>query len=158
MIILGIDPGLAAVGWAVLKKEGPELIDYDCIRTEKGKDFSQRLDLIFDKVRGVAARTKPQAAAVEELFFAKNMKTAIKVAQVMGVIKLACRRSGLSVFEYTPLNIKMTIAGYGRADKKQVGRMVSKLLHLKKEIKPHHAADAAAVALTHLFTNHRLKA
>ena len=159
MIVLGIDPGLAAVGWAVVKKEKKiKLIDCGCIKTETKDSFDKRLCFIFDEIKKIAAKAKPQAAAIEEIFFAKNTKTAIKVAQAMGVIKLACRESKVPVFEYTPLNIKITITGYGRADKNQVKSMVLRTLNLKKKIKWSHTFDAMAVSLTHLFTNLQLKA
>jgi len=158
MIVLGIDPGLAATGWAVVKKEEkPKLIDCGCIKTKKEEAFSERLCFIFHEVKKIASKAKPQAAAIEEIFFAKNTKTAIKVAQAMGVIKLACRESKIPVFEYTPLNIKTTITGYGRADKDQVKSMILKTLNLKKKIKWNHTFDAIAVSLTHLFTNPQLK-
>ncbi len=158
MIILGIDPGLASTGWAILKKgKEPRLLGYGCIKTGKEENFSERLCFIFHEVKKLILKAKPQAMAIEEIFFAKNIKTAIKIAQVMGVIKVACKESGMPVFEYTPLNVKMTITGYGRADKNQVEIMVSKILNLKKKVKPSHAADAVAVSLTHLFTNSQLK-
>ena len=157
MIVLGIDPGLASTGWALVKKnEKPELIDYGCITTDKKENFAERLCEIFHEVKKLALKTKPQVMAIEDLFFAKNAKTAIDVAQAMGVIKVACRESKIPVFEYTPLNIKTTITGYGRADKKQMEEMVLKILDLKKKIRPHHAVDAIAVSLTHLFTNQGL--
>ena len=158
MIVLGIDPGLAATGWAVVKKEkNPELISYDCIKTETKDSFDERLCFIFHEIKKIIIKTKPQAAAIEEIFFAKNTKTAIKVAQAVGAIKIACRECKIPVFEYTPLNIKISIAGYGRAEKQEVEIMISKILNLKKKIRPHHAVDAIAVSLTHLFTNPQLK-
>jgi crossover junction endodeoxyribonuclease RuvC len=158
MFILGIDPGLAATGWAVLEKANPPvLVDYGCIKTNKEDNFAERLLQIADFLKEIIDQYQPAAMAIEELFFAKNVKTAIKVAQVAGVIKLTGRRLGLTIFEYTPLNIKITITGYGRADKKQLEIMVGKLLRLKKTIHPNHAADAVAVGLTHCFTNRKLK-
>jgi len=158
MIILGIDPGLASTGWAIVKKESSNnLVDCGCFRTAAGLDFSTRLGHLFQAVEDLIKRFSPEVMAVEELFFAQNVKTAIKVAQAQGVIKLAGARLGLKVAEYAPLNIKMAITGYGRGDKKQIEFMVKKLLNLDREIKPSHAADAAAVALTHIFTNQNLK-
>lgn len=154
MIILGIDPGLAATGWAALKKEKkPKLIDYGCIKTEKKDGFDKRLDFIFKEVKKITLQIKPQAVAIEGIFFAQNSKTAIKVAQAMGVIKLACQKSKVPIYEYAPLHIKTTVAGYGRAQKKEMESMIIKKLKLKKRIKPSHAVDAIAVSLTHLFSN-----
>lgn len=158
MTILGIDPGLASIGWAVLEKSSEtKLLDYGCIKTSKDEDFSQRLELIFSQIKTLARKYDLRVLAVEELYFAKNVKTAIKVAQCLGVIKLAGRELGLTVVEYTPLNVKMTITGYGRAEKKQIEYMINQTLKLKKKITPHHAADAVAVALTHVFTSGKLK-
>jgi len=158
MIILGIDPGLADTGWAIIKKEKPlKLISYGCIKTKKEENFAKRLGLIHNKINELIKDYKPDQLAIEEIFFAKNAKTAIKIAQVTGVVKFTGQDCNLDVFEYTPLNVKMTITGYGRADKKQIQVMVSKLLNLKDKITPSHAADAVAVCLTHLNTNHKLK-
>jgi len=157
MIVLGIDPGLAATGWAALRKtKRAQLVDYGCIKTDKNDPFHQRLDDIHQQIKKLIAKQKPQALAIEEIFFAKNAKTALLVVQVMGVIKMTAHQAGLEVAGYTPLNIKSAITGYGRADKKQIEFMVVKTLGLKQNIKPDHAADAAAVALTHIFTNPQL--
>ena len=130
MNILGIDPGLASIGWAVLENEKGnfKLIEAGCFKTEKENDFSSRLEIIFEEIKKLADKYDLEVLAVEELYFAKNVKTAIKVAQCLGVIKLAGRKLGLSVMEYTPLNVKMTITGYGRAEKEQVEFMVKKTL------------------------------
>jgi len=158
MIVLGIDPGLAETGWSVLESQKTlTLIDYGCLKTKKETDFSERLVELADQVSLLVEKYKPDVLAIEELFFAKNVKTAIKVAECLGVIKYTVKKSGFPVYEYTPLNIKMTIAGYGRADKEQVELMVSRILKLKTKVKPDHAADAVAVALTHLYTNLKLK-
>jgi len=159
MVILGIDPGLASIGWAVLKFEKGvfKLIECGCIQTEKEVSFSSRLGIIFEEIKKLAVKFDLDVLAVEELFFAKNVKTAISVAQCLGVIKLAGNLLKLPVFEYTPLNVKMTITGYGRAEKHQVEMMVKQTLGLKNEIKPSHASDAVAVALTHCFTNQKMK-
>ncbi len=164
MIILGIDPGVANTGWAILRKKSPtaingeaELIDYGCLTTQKEKEFASRLGDIFKGIRKLIIKFRPQEMAIEGLFFAKNVKSAIKVSQAQGVIILAGQQSGLPVVEYTPLNVKITIAGYGRAQKKQIEIMVAKILGLEKKIRPNHAADAVAVGLTHCFTNEKLK-
>lgn len=158
MKVLGIDPGLASIGWAVLEfDKGFKLLKCGCFKTEKQSDFSSRLAKIFEEIKKMAEEFDLDVLAVEELYFAKNAKTAIMVAQCLGVIKLAGSKLGLTVAAYTPLNIKMTITGYGRADKKQVEFMVKQTLGIKDEIKPSHASDAVAVALTHCFTNSKLK-
>lgn len=158
MNVLGIDPGLASIGWAVLQSDkGFKLLEAGCFKTEKSENFSCRLDKIFEEIKKLSEKFDLDVLAVEELYFAKNVKTAIQVAQCLGVIKLAGRKLGLPVAEYTPLNVKMTITGYGRAEKEQVEFMVKKTLGIKGEIKPSHAADAVAVALTHCFTNSKLK-
>lgn len=159
MNVLGIDPGLASIGWAVLesKKGKFKLIDYGCFETEKESDFSARLEIIFEEVKKLAEKYCLDVLAVEELYFAKNVKTAIRVSECLGVIKLAGQKMNLPVWEYTPLNVKMTITGYGRAEKGQMEFMVKQTLGIKDKIKPSHAADAVAVALTHCFTNHKLK-
>lgn len=161
MIVLGIDPGLAATGWAILEVGGggskkARLVESGCLKTGREKDFSSRLVDLSARARELIKKFKPDCLAIEELYFAKNAKTAIKVAQCAGCLKLTARRAGLVVYEYTPLNIKMTVAGYGRAEKSQVQRMLTRHLDLKKNIVPDHAADAAAVGLTHLFTNRKL--
>ena len=158
MIILGIDPGLASIGWAVLQSDkGFKLLESGCFETEKGTDFSSRLEIIFEEIKKLSEKYDLNVLAVEGLYFAKNVKTAINVAQCLGVIKLAGKKLGLSVMEYTPLNVKMTITGYGRAEKDQVEFMVKQTLGIKGKIKPSHTADAVAVALTHCFTNNKLK-
>ena len=158
MRIIGIDPGLASTGWAIIKKSSqPTLIDYGCFKTKSGVDLSTRLQSIHKKTQKIIKKFSPKAMAIEGLFFAQNITSAIKVAQAQGVIKLAGKQAALGVFEYSPLNIKMAITGYGKADKTQVEFMVKQLLHLKTGIKPNHAADAVAVGLTHSFTNLKLK-
>jgi crossover junction endodeoxyribonuclease RuvC len=111
---------------------------------------------ISHEIRRLIELYQPEVLAVEEVFFAQNVKTAIRVAQCLGVIKMTARELKLEVAEFPPLNVKMTITGYGRADKKQLEFMLHKCLNLTARIKPHHAVDAAAVALTYLFTNKRL--
>ncbi len=155
---MGIDPGLASIGWAVLEHDKEfKLMEYGCIKTEKETDFSLRLAIIYDEIKKLAEKYSLEVLAVEGLYFAKNVKTAIGVSQCLGVIKLAGEKLGLKVFEYTPLNVKMTITGYGRAEKQQVEFMVKQTLKIKDKISPSHAADAVAVAMTHCFTNDKLK-
>lgn len=155
-MILGIDPGLANLGWAILDRrleiiDGREyqLVGCGCLKTKIVDTSAKRLGKIYDELRELIKKYKVKAIAVETLFFAKNAKSALKVAEVIGVIKICGERCGLEVFGYTPLQVKMALVGYGRADKDQVEIMVRNLLNLKETISPSHAADAAAVALTH---------
>jgi len=161
MKIIGIDPGLASTGWAVLKQSKTnsdeiKLIKAGCLKTKSGLKISRRLEIIHDEIIKVIEKHQPKEMAVEEIFFAKNVKTAIKVAQAVGVIKYSGIEAGLDVFGYTPLNIKTAITGYGRAKKQQVQFMVKKIVKTEKEIKPDHAVDAAAAGITHLFTNQKM--
>lgn len=151
MIILGIDPGIAIVGYGVIEYVGNsyKTIEYGCITTDPKYDFPQRLKIIYDEMIDIIDTYKPEDMAIEELFFNKNTKTALKVGHARGVIVLAAVNSGLSIYEYTPLQIKQGIVGYGRAEKQQIQEMVKMLLNLKKIPKPDDAADALAVALCH---------
>lgn len=151
MIILGIDPGTATTGWGLVEKEGPKytLIDFGCVKTPAKMPLHDRLDQIFDEISDLIKKYKPDHAAVEELFFAANSKTAIAVGQARGVILLAAKKNCVSVFEYTPLQVKMAICGYGRAEKMQVQKMVKTLLSLSDIPKPDDAADALAIAICH---------
>ena len=153
MIILGIDPGTAITGYGVVESNGGELkaVDYGCILTDKKLDMPERLDLLGEELKKMIKRYKPQAMAVEELFFFKNAKTIITVGQARGVIlfigKNIGKKTGLGIYEYTPLQVKQAVAGYGRADKKQVQNMVKAILNLELVPKPDDAADALAVAI-----------
>lgn len=151
MIILGIDPGLAIVGYGVIEYKGNRyrLLDYGVIRTDSNIFSPQRLKLIYDELSSIIDRFNPADLAVEELFFNKNVKTAIQVGQARGVEILAAINKGLEVYEYTPLQIKQSVVGYGRAEKRQVQEMVKILLNLKEIPKPDDAADALAVAICH---------
>jgi len=159
-MILGIDPGLANVGWAVIKKcEGEteaRLVDCGCFGTKSGGKEAERLCFIDEKMGDLIKKYKIKEMSLESLFFARNAKSAIKVSEAIGVIKVAGARRGIEVFDYTPLQIKMTLVGYGQAEKDQVAIMVKQFLGLEENIKPEHASDAAAAALTHLFTNQNL--
>ena len=154
VMILGIDPGLASTGWAVIDAgdDGNRLVSCGCIETEKSEDFAKRLGQIYNQIKRLCRQYKIRELVIESIFFAKNMKTAINVAQAMGAVKAAAQNSGVAVFEYTPLQIKMAITGYGRADKEQIIKMVGESLKEKEVISDNHAADAAATALTHIFT------
>lgn len=150
MIILGIDPGDTLIGYGVVEeKRGVlRLIDSGCIAiSSKNKTAPQKLVELEEKLGAIVGRHRPAHAGVEELFFFKNAKTAIRVAQARGVILATLQKNGVSVIECTPLQIKQAVTGYGRAEKKQVQRMLSLILNLEKPIKQDDAADAVAAAL-----------
>ncbi len=149
-IIMGIDPGLASAGWGVIEagSDGSRLLEYGCIKTPRGP-AAPRLEKIYGGISELAARFSPAEASVEELFFAKNTKSAMDVAQARGAIILALRHSGIRVEGYTPLEIKQALVGYGRASKQQVQYMVRQFLGVKEIPRPEHAADALAAALCH---------
>ena len=149
MFILGIDPGKAKLGWGVVEAGNNDLkcIDYGVIETSKELGDPERLKIIFNEMNSLIRRFKPDALAVETLYFFKNRKTAMGVAQSRGVVLLAGAKKKLSLYEFTPLQAKMAITGYGRAEKKQVQEMVKKLLYMKDIPKPDDAADALAMAI-----------
>jgi len=151
MIILGIDPGLAIVGWGVIEYKNARFrtIAYGSVQTPAGTRTEERLRRIFDGIGELIQRYKPDAVAVEELFFNTNITTGIRVAEARGVILLAAERAGVSIYEYTPLQVKQAVVGYGRAEKKQVITMVTMLLGLPKPPKPDDTADALAIAICH---------
>ncbi|MCD8391158.1 MAG: crossover junction endodeoxyribonuclease RuvC, partial [Firmicutes bacterium] len=151
MIIIGVDPGYAIVGIGVIEFNGNKFrtLEYNAILTEAGEKTTDRLKSIYDGMRYYLDRYKPDSIAIEELFFNSNQKTAIKVAQARGVILLAAVNAGVPVYEYTPLQVKQAVTGYGRADKNQVQTMVKMLLHLDKIPKPDDAADGLALAICH---------
>lgn len=151
MTILGIDPGIATVGFGVIKTGGgrQSLVRCGAVTTEAGQKLSKRLIQIFDDITELIKTFRPDAVAVEELFFNTNTTTGISVAQGRGVIILACEKNGVPAFEYTPLQIKQAITGYGRADKKQMMEMVRRLLDMKEAARPDDASDALAVAICH---------
>lgn len=151
MIILGIDPGTATTGYGVIEKKGQKhkIIECGCIQTPAKTPLHDRLDAIYDELLEIIEKHSPDHMAVEELFFATNAKTAIAVGQARGVVLLAGKKKSLSVFEYTPLEVKMALTGYGRADKRQIQEMVKVLLSLPEIPKPDDAADALAIAICH---------
>ena len=151
MVILGIDPGYGIVGWGVIEKKGFAFrpIAYGAIKTPPKTDMTLRLGQIYDDLCAIIEKYKPDQMAVEELFFNTNITTGIMVAQARGVILLAAQRHGLAVGEYTPLQVKQAVVGYGRAEKKQVIAMVTSLLRLPEPPKPDDTADALAIALCH---------
>ena len=149
MIILGIDPGYAIVGYGVLDTCGMKTKAYGVIRTEAGNPIEDRLSEIYDNMTELLSTFRPDHVAIEKLYFNTNEKTAINVSQARGVILLACVKCGVKVYEYTPLQVKMSVVGYGRAEKQQIMDMTKRLLGLKKIPRPDDAADALAIALCH---------
>ncbi len=151
MRILGIDPGYGITGFGVIEAErgNSQLIKCGAITTPPGADFSARLEMIYEDMRTLLDTVKPDAVAIEELFFGQNVTTGIGVAQSRGVILLAIRQAGLPVFSYKPMQVKQAVVGYGNATKHQVQDMTKRLLHLEKMPKPDDAADAIAIALCH---------
>jgi crossover junction endodeoxyribonuclease RuvC len=160
MVILGIDPGYAITGYGLLayRKNHFDCLDFGVIRTTTRETFSLRLLRIHRRLDELILRWKPDAMAVEELFFSRNTTTAIGTAQARGVAVLSGARAGLSVFEYTPMQVKLAVSGYGRADKQQVQSMVRVLLNLKEYPRPDDAADALAVAICHAHSGNRANA
>ena len=153
MIILGIDPGLATIGYGVIQVVGDNFkeIDYGVITTSSKSDMPKRLMKIEKEIRKLIRRYKPKVIACEDIFFCKNVKTAFLVGQARGVILLACAKEKVEVKSYTPLQIKLSVVGYGRATKNQVQKMVKNILKLRDIPKSDDAADALAVALTCAF-------
>lgn len=150
MKIIGIDPGTAIVGFGVIEKTGSKLqmLDGGVIRTSPDLNDSERLKIIYDELSEIIKVNKPEVMAVEKLFFAQNVTTAMSVSQARGVILLCGEQNDLPIFEYTPLQIKQAITGYGRADKNQIQEMVRVILRLKEIPKPDDCADALACAIT----------
>jgi len=155
MIILGVDPGFAITGYGIVEYAGNKfrVLDVGVISTEAGLALSGRLLAISEGLDDLIGRYKPDAMAVEELFFNTNVKTAIKVGHGRGVALLAAAKAGINVYEYTPLQVKQAVVGYGRAKKEQVQQMVKLLLHLEKIPKPDDAADALAIAICHAHSS-----
>ena len=154
MRVLGIDPGTATTGYGVVEEVGGDLtsLAFGVIRTPAGQPLPARLQSIYRAVRALATEWQPAAAAVEELFFSSNVRTAMSVGQARGVTLLALADAGLDVAEYTPLTVKQAVTGYGNADKMQMQEMVRLLLRLEKAPRPDDAADALAVAICHLHS------
>ena len=154
MVILGIDPGLAIVGYGVLEYEKSRfrVLDFGAIRTPAGMRTEDRLCKIHRGMNELIDRYRPSEMAVEELFFVKNITTGISVAEARGVILLAAREKGLTIGEYTPMQVKQAVVGYGMAEKKQVIAMVRSFLHLGEELKLDDTADALAIAICHAHT------
>ena len=151
MRILGIDPGYGITGFGLIEaaRGQSRLLQCGAITTPAGMDFSARLEIIYEDMRSLLEKVKPDTVAIEELFFGQNVTTGIGVAQSRGVILLAIRQAGLEVTSYKPMQVKQAVVGYGNATKHQVQDMTKRLLHLEKLPKPDDAADAIAIALCH---------
>lgn len=155
MRILGVDPGTGIMGFGVIDASPggkAVLVDGGVIRTPVHEDDAVRLQTIYEELTDIISESKCQAMSVEKLFFAQNVTTAMTVAQARGVVLLAGKQAGLEIAEYTPLQIKQALTGYGRADKKQMQEMVRVILGLKEIPKPDDCADALAAAITHAMT------
>ena len=155
MKILGIDPGFAIVGYGIIEYSGGKFrpLEYGAVTTEAGEDMFVRFKKIYDDLTEIIIKATPDAMAIEELFFNSNQKTAINVAQARGIILLAAMNCGVPIFEYTPLQVKQAVVGYGRAEKTQVQQMVKSLLKLEKVPKPDDTADALAIAICHAHSS-----
>jgi crossover junction endodeoxyribonuclease RuvC len=153
MIIIGIDPGTATTGYGIIKKNKKilECLGYGLIQTNSDLPMAERLKQLNNELNKLIRKYRPKVLVVENLYFFKNLKTAFPVSQAKGVILLTAAKKKIPVYEFTPLQVKMTITGYGRADKKQIQEMVKILLNLKKIPKPDDAADALAIAIC--YTN-----
>lgn len=151
--ILGIDPGVATVGFGLIEAIGGKcgLLEYGVISTSKNQTVEKRLLEIFQKTESLLNKTKPHLTGIEDIFFYKNQKTAIGVGQARGVILMACAKNKRKIFSITPLQVKLSLTGYGRADKKQIKKMVEIELKTKNGIKPDDATDALATAISTYF-------
>lgn len=151
MRILGIDPGYAILGWGVVDMIGNNFrwVAYDSLTTDKDMPMAERLNFLYDGLTEIIEKYKPEEAAIEELYFNNNAKTALLVGEARGIAVLACAKGNLRISEYTPLQIKQALVGYGRAEKKQVQQMVKTILNLEKVPKPDDTADALAAAICH---------
>ena len=148
--VLGIDPGYEKLGIAIVdRKDGKDaLVHSECFKTKKTLSFEKRLVAIGERIESVNKQFKPDILAIENLFVSNNQKTAMRVGEVRGVVIYVCEKDALSILEFTPLQVKIAVTGYGRSDKKQVEKMVSRLILIEKEIKEDDETDAIAVALT----------
>ena len=151
MIVLGIDPGYAIVGYGVveMKNNRYRTLEHGAVTTKAGTDFNRRLEIIYDGIAQVLAQYHPDAVSVEKLYFSNNKTTGIGVAEARGVILLAAQKARVPVFEYTPVQVKLAVTGYGKALKPQVMEMTRRLLNLKSVPQPDDAADALAIAICH---------
>jgi len=154
-LVLGIDPGTATTGFGLVRERDDgslELVEFGIISTPKEEAAHHRLVQLYDEMKKIIKRHKPDSVGVEKLFFQRNISTAIAVGQARGVVMLAIAQANLDVAEYTPNEVKQAVAGYGSADKKQVQEMVRVLLSMPSIPKPDDAADALAIAITHIHT------
>ena len=159
MRIIGIDPGYAIVGFGVVDYERRvfDVVDYGAVTTDAGTDFNTRLLEIYDDICVIFDRYRPDAMAIERLYFTSNQKTAIAVAEARGIVLLAARQRGIEIYEYTPLQVKSSVTGYGKAVKKQVQELTKNILKLPEIPKPDDTADALAIAVCHAHSyNSRL--
>ncbi len=154
MRILGIDPGIGRTGWGIIEvRSGKlEVRSYGCIETFQTMEMGERLESLYTQLTDIIQKQKPDAFAIEDLFFNTNAKTALVVGQARGVAVLVAAQNKVPLAVYTPLQVKIAVAGYGRAEKKQVGQMVKTILKLKSIPKPDDTTDALAIALTHAFS------
>ncbi len=154
MLVLGIDPGTASTGWGVVSKEGDDLVlvGYGTVNTSQDTPLPQRLQTIHRELGEVISQHRPDAVVVEKLFFSKNVKTALSLGQARGVALLAAADAGIPLYEYTPLEVKQSVVGYGRASKDQIQQLVKMLLRLDSVPQPNDAADAIAVAICHIHS------
>jgi crossover junction endodeoxyribonuclease RuvC len=155
MRIIGIDPGIGRCGWGVIDFEKGKFttLNYGCIETSPKKTVEKRLEEIHNEISALIKKYSPQVLSIEELFFNNNAKTAFVVGQARGVILLAAAENNLEIGIYTPLQVKLSLTGYGRAEKPQVGQMVKLLLALKEIPRPDDTADGLAIAITHAFSS-----
>jgi crossover junction endodeoxyribonuclease RuvC len=153
MIILGVDPGIGRCGWGIIKdyNSSQKVLGFGCIETNAGLSLEKRLEEVYSQILKIIKKYSPNALAIEDLFFGNNSKTALVVGQARGVIILASFQNKLSINSYTPLEVKIALTGYGKAEKSQVGQMVKTILKLNSVPKPDDTADALAVGLTHAF-------
>lgn len=151
MVVMGVDPGYAIVGWGAVsyKTNSYKPLGFGAITTDADMDFNKRLQVIYDEIYALLSRCRPDAMAIERLYFTTNQKTAIMVAEARGVILLAAQKLNIPIFEYTPLQVKTAVTGYGKAKKPQVMEMTRRLLKLDEVPKPDDTADALAIAICH---------
>ena len=155
MIVLGIDPGYAIIGWGVTKYEGNHftVLGYGAVTTPASMPFNRRLEIIYDEISAIMDKYSPEAMAIEKIFYNSNAKTVIDVSQARGVLVLAAQKHDIEIFEYTPLQVKQSVVGYGRAEKKQVQEMTKLILNLSAIPKPDDTADALAMAICHAHSS-----
>lgn len=155
MIVIGLDPGSAITGYGILNEREDKslsVIAYGVLRTSADADAAKRLQTLYEQIKHILVLHKPDQAAVENLFFQRNVRTAFSVGQARGVLLLVLAQAGISVSEYNPMDVKQAVAGYGKADKNQVQKMVKMLLGLQEIPRPDDAADALAVAICHIHS------